>query len=268
VRRSAGGAPTYAGGVGAIHFEWVEIEEAARHGHAWAGEVAAVRAPKHEVGVRVDRTLERRLPERPGFLARLVARFRPAKPPAPELRTFALAPPPVATDPYSHPVFLRLAGAVPVDEVRAGDRVFVVQAMVSTELLRDDPPTRARVLAAFDRTADVAWAAGATVDELHLGLVSRDRCDVALAELRWRRAAGRGGIPRSGRAALARLLGSLRGHASLGELQPLYLLLDPGDASHRALVEFARVRLAMLLEEEPSRASEFARLAAKVRVDS
>jgi hypothetical protein len=72
-------------------------------------------------------------------------------PPPPEVRTFSITRPPMATDAHRHPVFLQLAGALAIDAVAPGDRVFVIRE-VFTALLPDDPSMRARVVAAFDRT--------------------------------------------------------------------------------------------------------------------
>jgi hypothetical protein len=95
-------------------------------------------------------------PPRRGALARLWHRLRPPKPEPPSLRTFSLPPPPMATDAHSHPMFLRLAGALDVDQLKRGERVFVVQT-IPIGVLRDDAATRARVIAAYDPGTMPAW---------------------------------------------------------------------------------------------------------------
>jgi hypothetical protein len=285
--------------MGAIHIQWEEIEEAAMRGSASAGEVLAVRPAEHAVDVRVDQVFDRRLPERKGRLARLLDRLRRPRVAPPTVRTFAISPPPMATDPHDHPVFIRLAGALALADVAPGDRVFVVEA-ASTGLFRDDAATRTRLTAAFDRSADLAWASAATIDELHLGLLERRRADAAIAQLHRRRALDAAGLlarvppERAGglhavvgslgepdrrafvvgaarhlaatgnRAVLVVLVRSLFDFVRLHELEPLLLLLDRTRPEEDRLLEFARVRIGMILGDEPHRHREIAHLAAHV----
>jgi hypothetical protein len=253
-----------------------------------------------EVELRIEETFTRFLPPRnptpprpPGFFAHWLHR----RPPAEKTRTFSITPEPVATDAFSHPLFVRLAGELPVREAKTGDRVFVVQNIFVC-LLRDDPPTRARLTAAFDRGADRAWAAAASADELLFALLDRKRWDAALDELRHcealdatrlvtlipaeklpalahivqrlsdgeRRAFLDGAAQHltkiGDRASLAWLARGLFDFIPLQQMEPLLLALDGKTSTEQAALEFARVRLRRILDEEPQRAGEFARLAA------
>jgi hypothetical protein len=259
--------------------------------------VIAVRAAEHQIDVDVQERFTRYLPARPprGWWKRLWWRAPTPAPLSP--KTFSVSPPPMATDSYSHPVFVRLAGEVPLNAIQVGQRVFVVEAMFVC-LLHDDAATREQVLAAFDRSGDVAWAAGASADELHLALVHHARWDAALEELRWRdqldparlaaqlpaeRLGGLQGVIgrfapderraffvgaaerlRDDRPALTLLARSLCDFVQLIELEPLILLLDGKNPDEAALFEFARVRVGMILGETPARRAELSRLAAHV----
>lgn len=213
------------------------------------------------------------------------------------IQALAITPPPVATDAHSHPLFVQLAGGLRVDEVAPGERVIVVRSPGCTGLLRDDPPTRARVAAAFDWSGDLGWAASASVDDLHRALLDGTRGDVAFDELRWRRALDARGLlarvppervgalrgamgrlddrdrrafiagaaehlARTGdRANLVLLVQSLFDFVPFQSLEPLLLMLDPRQPAEQGPLAFARVRIAMILDEEPWRAASLARLA-------
>jgi hypothetical protein len=279
--------------MGSIHVHARTIEEAAHSGTAWSGEIVDLPGPD-QLDLQIGGTFTRCLPERKGALRRAWERFtRAGRSEAPEVRRFELSPEPVAEDSFSHPVFERLEGALHHRQLHVGQRVLVVQS-IFTCVIPDDPETRARLVAAFDRSADLAWAAGASVGELELGLLDRARWDAALGELRWRRAFEPRGLARRlprerlgglqgvvgrmqpdeetaffegaardlDRADLAVLATTLRDHTQLRQLMPILLRLDPTEDAR--ILEFARIRLEMVLRDEPHRAEEFRRLAEHV----
>lgn len=286
--------------MGALHVREYDLEQVAFNGRAWAGEVVAVRQATDEIDARVDHTWDRNLPERKGLLAKLASQLVPERPPEVRVQTFTISPPPVATDAHSHPLFERLAGGLRIDEVAPGDRVIVLTNPGFTGVLRDEPKLRARVAAAFDRSGDLAWAAAASVEDLHRALLERDRWDVAFAELRWRGALdARGLLARTpteqvgglrtvvgrldpaerrafvdgaaahlvatgDRATLVALTQSLFDFVQFKTIEPLLLLLDPTAPAEQGPLTFARIRLGMILKDEPGRAADLARVAAHV----
>ncbi len=285
--------------MGQLHLKFQTLREVALHGAtANEGVLLAIDPVASTVRVRVERTYSRELPARKGSLRRAWERLAPPGPGGPVEREFAVEPPPVATDAFSHPLFLRVAGEVPLHALAPGERVVAISGPRAAAVLRDEPATRADLEAAFHREGDLRWAAEAGDAALHDSLLDRERWDAALDELRWRGTldlpslaarmpvarlpdlVGLATDPRvratliaHAAAALARsddapafvaLVRGLLDRVRFHELVPLLLLADPARSEHADPVSIARIRLAMVLRDEPHRAAEFAALAARV----
>ena len=289
--------------MGALHLVFHPIEDVAvRGGWAVGGPLLAVDLAASTVEVRVEERLSRALPEPARGPARWWRRWRPAGPPEPPRNArLAVSPPPVATDAHSHPIFVRIEGEVPLHALRPGERVWVATGVGCAAVLGDAPLGGDRIRAAFDRRPDLAWAERAPPDELHAALLDRRRADVALAELRWRRAlaleelAARRPLtdlptllahahpePRVRQrlieAAAARLASSpdrttlhavteaLFDRVGLQELLPLLMQVDPADPAAVRVATFARIRLEHVVREEPHREPVFAAARARFGV--
>lgn len=282
--------------MGALHLRYDPLRDHALRGAtAQVGALLAVDRAASTVRVHVDAVRSRALPRRSRALRRVWERWFPPPPGGLGPRTFEITPPPVATDAWSHPLFVRVAGEVGLHELVAGQRVAVVAAVGVTAVLREDPVA---LDGAFDRAADLAWAAAARDGELHDAVLDPARGDVALDELRWRGTldlpalCARSPLPsyarivpladdpavrrrlvrqaadalaRSGdRAALGELLRGLLDRIRFHELVPLLSLLDPSRPEDAPSVALAQIRIAQILREEPHRAGEFAAVSARL----